>query len=162
MNKECAPQACLQNEKQCFVSYSEQVEAANICNTLITFLPHEIILPKQFCFPFVNKQEDFFFTTIMQHPINRLKTVLCCHGNKRTLLWLSDKLPSNNPYVIDSLSVQGLAGVRNNQQITEENLTLAKCQLELMDLVITDKAHTASMIQVVGPLWGWKECQKIF
>jgi hypothetical protein len=162
INKECAPRACRQKDKQCLVSYSEKIEAENIRSTRMSFIPYEIMLPKHFPLPFVNEREGFFFTTIMRHPIDRLKTVLRRQPMKQQQLWYLDETKSNDPYHIDNLSVRWLAGVTNNRQITEQDLTLAKCRLELFDLVITDKTHMESMLQVVCPLRDWKRCKKVF
>ena len=162
VNKECAPRACRQDDKQCLVSYSEQVEAKNIRDTRMTFIPYEIMLPPQFPLPFVNEREGFFFATIMRHPIDRLKTVLRRVPRKQEEFWYTGDIKRNDPYIMDNLSVRWLAGVTYNRQITDQDLHLAKCRLELLDLVITDKTHTESMIQVVCPLRGWRGCKKIF
>lgn len=162
INRECAPRACRQKDKQCMVSYSEKVEAENIRSTRMTFIPYEIMLPKHFPLPFVNERDGFFFTTIMRHPIDRLKTVLRRLPNTKHQLWFLDERQVNDPYLIDNLSVRWLAGVTNNRQITDQDLTLAKCRLELFDLVITDKTHMESMLRVICPLRGWKGCKKVF
>ena len=65
-------------------------------------------------------------------------------------------------YNADNLSVRWLAGVGYNRPITEQDLNLAKCRLELFDLVMTDKTMEQAMTKVLCPSREWKDCEKRF
>lgn len=164
-NGECAPRACEQKDKHCLVSYSSKVEANHIRNnTPLTYISYEIMLPPRFPFPFVQDRDGLFFTTIMRNPMDRLKTVFRRIKDPQESFWRNSQGRSSHidAYNLDNMSVRWLAGVGYNRPITEQDMNLAKCRLELFDLVMTDVTLEKAMTQVICPRRNWEKCQQRF
>ncbi len=183
-NNECAPRACLQSHGHCFHSISEEVEADHLLSNANTYISYEAPLPAEFPLPFVNSgiRSQFFFTTIMRDPIGRLLSSTTSNSRgghypeaardpSRTpefsafLLDYMSKI--NPPYKADNLAIRWMAGINDNQdpwhlaEITSQHLQLAKCRLDLFDLVMTqDWFDEMQTIFCNTQHWRWKFCSK--
>jgi len=167
----CATRACWQSAKHCLVSYNQDVEADNIRNNYFQYgtqyVSYETMLPPRFPLPFVSEsaREGLFFTTIMRNPMNRLITWLRKFGSvdktiykpgePSTFFW-NDYLEgaARGIYKRENLNVRWLSGALD--AITEDHLNIAKCRLQLFDLVIADTLYDTAVNEVVCPLNNWR------
>ena len=164
----CATRACWQDSRHCLVSYDEDKEAENIRHNYerhgVQYVSYEVMLPPRFPLPFVGERarRGLFFTTIVRDPFKRLLT----HLRKRDLdgghgarspFWL-DVHDRQMIYAADNLNARWLAGVqgsRLNTELSTDRLNVAKCRLQLFDLVIADRLYEYAVKKVMCPLNGW-------
>jgi hypothetical protein len=158
--------ACLQTHKHCFVSYNEEVEAENIRDNYkqhgLQYVSYEAMLPPRFPLPFVSQsaREGLFFTTILRDPMKRLMTWARSDRYKPKKIgappenFWSDVTGKSGIYIRENLNVRWLSGVL--ETITEDHVNIAKCRLQLFDLVIVDTLYDAAVNSVVCPLNKWE------
>lgn len=159
-NGECAPRICQQRLRECFVSYNEREEARAVSISNITYTSYEAMLPRQFPMPFVSPdvRAEFYFTTIIRDPIDRLKSTLR-HTQSWRHLFYADFSESKNTYHADNLIVRWLAGVQTSRPITSDDTNVAKCRLKLFDLVMTDETIDKAVENILCPRRGMAECR---
>eukprot|EP00984_Skeletonema_dohrnii_P004973 scaffold1761_cov78-Skeletonema_dohrnii-CCMP3373.AAC.6 len=161
-----ATRACWQTSKHCSVSYNEEVEAENIRDNYkqhgLQYISYEYMLPPRFPLPFVSEsaREGLFFTTIMRNPMNRLITWARSkrytphqRGAPPKNFW-KDVNGKSGVYERENLNVRWLSGAL--ETITEDHVNIAKCRLQLFDLVIVDTTYDAAVNDVVCPLNNWQ------
>jgi hypothetical protein len=160
----CATRACWQIHKHCLTSYNEQVEAENLRQNHkehgVQYVSIELMLPPRLSLPFVSAEarQDMYFTTIVRDPFKRFLTHLR-HSNKVGIdgpnghFW-KDYRPNQELYAGDNLNVRWLSGARGG--ITADHVNIAKCRLQLMDLVILDKFYDVALKRVLCPMNGWR------
>ncbi|KAL7462305.1 hypothetical protein ACHAXS_002731 [Conticribra weissflogii] len=164
---ECATQCCYQKWKHCMVSFNEEIEAENIRNNYenhgVQYVSYELMLPPRFPLPFVGERarEGLFFTTIVRDPFKRFLTymrrpMIKYHGNADDAdspFWteLSNKKKVYSP---DNLNARWLSGALG-KTLTPDHINVAKCRLQLFDLVITDTLFTQAVQQILCPLNNW-------
>ena len=161
-----ATRACWQTSKHCIVSYNQEVEAENIRDNYkqhgLQYVSYEFMLPPRFPLPFVSEtaRDGLFFTTIMRNPMARLITSARHNrykpkmkGDPPSNFW-SDVIGQSGPYYRENLNVRWLSGA--HETITEEHINIAKCRLQLFDLVIVDTMYDAAVNDVVCPLNNWE------
>lgn len=162
----CATRACWQREKHCLVSYDQEVEAENIRSNYerhgIQYVSYEVMLPPRFPLPFVSEsaREGLFFTTIMRNPMDRFTTWIrglgknkFSDGSPHNFFW-SEMVGNRGLYKRENLNVRWLAGALD--EITSDHLNIAKCRLQLFDLVIVDTYYDTAVNEVVCPLNNWE------
>merc|ERR1719409_343038 len=71
-NKECSVRACHYSKNECLFSINEDVEAQRLRAPGHTYISYEVMLPPNFPFPFTRHREEFFFTTVVRHPLDRM------------------------------------------------------------------------------------------
>ena len=164
----CATRACFQHQKHCLVSYNEKVEAENIRYNYkkhgVQYVSVELMLPPKLSLPFVSQEarEGLYFTTIVRDPFRRFLTHLR-HTNKAVNgsvdgpnghFWRDYSTKHQGDlYAGDNLNVRWLSGAREG--ITKDHVNLAKCRLQLFDLVILDVFYDQALKKVVCPLNRW-------
>mmetsp|Transcript_6658 Transcript_6658/g.11219 ORF Transcript_6658/g.11219 Transcript_6658/m.11219 type:complete len:460 (-) Transcript_6658:93-1472(-) len=167
----CATRACWQIHKHCLISYNEQVEADNIRDNYyqhgVQYVSYENMLPPRFPLPFVSEsaREGLFFTTIMRDPMKRLITWLRQLqkypsmapkkdvGAPPDFFW-SEMEGNRGVYKRENLNVRWLSGTLDD--VTPDHVNIAKCRLQLFDLVIVDTTYDAAVNDVVCPLNNWQ------
>jgi hypothetical protein len=158
-NGEYAPQACSQRERQCLISYDERVEASNLLQSNMRYIPREFPLP------FVNARirRNFYFMTILRNPFDRM---LSHHLRRKhpsehehNILWKELRRDKDDAYGANNFIVRWLAGVPAAREIGQEDVDLAKCHLDLFDLVLTDQTVKAGLSQIICPSRNWKKCE---
>lgn len=162
----CATRCCYQTSKHCMVSYNEQTEADNIRNNYekhgVQYVSYELMLPPRFSLPFVSEEarQGLYFTTIVRDPFKRFMTHLRRSKPNSSEMHLP-KSPfwmelsgRQNLYSGDNLNVRWLAGARD--AITSDHVNIAKCRLQLFDLVIADYLYDHAVKRVLCPMNGWK------
>ena len=168
----CATRACWQIHKHCFISYNQEVEAENIRRNYyqhgVQYVSYETMLPPRFPLPFVSEtaRDGLFFTTIMRNPMKRLITWLrhlqksenidkirTDEGLPPDFFW-SEMEGNRGPYKRENLNVRWLSGALDD--ITSDSVNIAKCRLQLFDLVIVDTMYDAAVNDVVCPLNNWE------
>ncbi|KAL9184666.1 hypothetical protein ACHAXT_012636 [Thalassiosira profunda] len=161
----CATRACWQDSKHCLVSYNEEAEAENIRQNYerygVQYVSYEVMLPPRFPLPFVSDtaRQGIFFTTIVRDPFKRFLThVRRAPGKKGfepgSSFW-KDFSGVHNIYFPDNLNARWLSGARDNR-LSGDHVNIAKCRLQLFDLVIADKLFDVAVEEVMCPLNGWK------
>ena len=164
----CSTQACLQTSKHCLVSNNEEVEADNIRHNYkkygVQYVSYELMLPPRFPLPFVSDsaRRGLFFTTIVRNPWERYLTFLRRQTNNgenqrkthSSSFW-TDLQDKRDVYAADNLNVRWLSGAIG-PTITRDNVNIAKCRLQLFDLVIVDKLYDFALKKVICPLNNWK------
>ncbi len=171
----CATRACWQRHKHCLVSYNEEVEATRIRNNYyqhgIQYVSYENMLPPRFPMPFVSKsaREGLFFTTILRDPMKRLITWL----RELNRLRLNDKKKdvgappdffwsemegNRGVYKRENVNVRWLSGALDD--VTSDHVNIAKCRLQLFDLVIVDTLYDTAVEDVICPLNNWQGLDK--
>ena len=139
-NGECAPRVCSQRLGHCLQSLSERGEAAHLLSSNITYVSYELTLPLEFPLPFVAPRirRNFFFTTIMRDPLERMLST-ARHRMKDTPLHYIFR---EHGAVSKSLDAENKAlqwlSVHDQSPFVPAVLELAKCRLELFDVVLTD------------------------
>ncbi|KAK1739350.1 hypothetical protein QTG54_009893 [Skeletonema marinoi] len=167
----CATRACWQIHKHCLISYNEQVEAENIRSNYyqhgVQYVSYENMLPPRFPLPFVSEsaREGLFFTTIMRDPMKRLITWLRQLqkypsrattkdvGTPPDFFW-SEMEGNRGVYKRENLNVRWLSGTLDD--VTPDHVNIAKCRLQLFDLVIVDTTYDAAVKEVICPLNNWQ------
>ena len=161
----CATRACWQHQKHCLVSYDENIEAENIRNNYqqhgVQYVSVELMLPPKLSLPFVSEEarEGLYFTTIVRDPFRRFLTHLR-HTNKNGIVdgingpFWRDYKENQELYAGDNLNVRWLSGARG--AISKDHVNLAKCRLQLFDLVILDKFYDHAFKRVLCPMNGWR------
>lgn len=161
----CATRACWQVHKHCLVSYDENIEAENIRYNYkqhgVQYVSVELMLPPKLSLPFVSSEarEGLYFTTIVRDPFRRFLTHLR-HTNKDGTLdgpnghYWRDYREKQDLYSGDNLNVRWLSGARG--AITKDHVNIAKCRLQLFDLVILDVFYDHALKKVLCPMNGWK------
>jgi hypothetical protein len=162
----CATRACWQISKHCMVSYDERTEAENLRinyrQSGVQYVSYETMLPPKFPLPFVSEEarEGFFFTTIVRDPFRRFLTHLRRINTKRAPVdgpngpFWNDVREKHGLYDGDNLNIRWLSGARGT--ITKEHINIAKCRLQLFDLVILDVFYDYALKKVLCPMNGWK------
>ena len=162
----CATRACWQSAKHCLVSYNQDVEADNVRNNYFQYgtqyVSYETMLPPRFPLPFVSEsaREGLFFTTIMRNPMNRLITWSRSERHKPKVVggptenFWNEVSGKSGIYMRENLNVRWLSGALD--AITEDHMNIAKCRLQLFDLVITDTLYDTAVNEVVCPLNNWQ------
>ena len=165
-NFTAATRACWQSAKHCLVSYNQDVEAENIRNNYfqygIQYVSYEVMLPPRFPLPFVSEsaREGLFFTTIMRNPMSRLITWSRSDRHKPKVVggptenFWNEVSGKSGIYMRENLNVRWLSG--SLDAITEDHLNIAKCRLQLFDLVIADTLYDTAVNEVVCPLNNWQ------
>ncbi len=139
-------------------------------------MSYENMLPPRFPLPFVSEEarEGLFFTTIMRDPMKRLITWLR-HLDKRfqkqqqqhsiqkkdvggraappNFFW-SEMEGNRGSYKRENLNVRWLSGALDD--VTSDHLNIAKCRLQLFDLVIVDTTYDVAVQEVICPLNNWQ------
>ena len=161
----CATRACWQHQKHCLVSYDEKIEAENIRNNYklhgVQYVSIELMLPPKLSLPFVSEEarEGLYFTTIVRDPFRRFLTHLR-HTNKALTVdgvnghFWRDYKENQELYAGDNLNVRWLSGARG--AISKDHVNLAKCRLQLFDLVILDKFYDHALKGILCPMNGWR------
>ncbi|KAL7439787.1 hypothetical protein ACHAXM_007286 [Skeletonema potamos] len=161
-----ATRACWQTHKHCFVSYNEEVEANNIRNNYhqhgIQYVSYEAMLPPRFPLPFVSEsaRDGLFFTTILRDPMKRLISWARSDRYKPKQIgappenFWNDVTGNSGIYVRENLNVRWLSGVL--ETITEDHVNIAKCRLQLFDLIIVDTLYDTAVNDVICPLNNWE------
>eukprot|EP00986_Skeletonema_menzelii_P003911 scaffold1276_cov152-Skeletonema_menzelii.AAC.2 len=168
----CATRACWQIHKHCLISYNEEVEAENIRRNYyqhgVQYVSYENMLPPRFPLPFVSEsaREGLFFTTIMRDPMKRLVTWLrkiqkVPQLNKKNemggappdFFW-SELEGNRGVYKRENLNVRWLSGALDD--VTPDHVNIAKCRLQLFDLVIVDTTYDVAVEEVICPLNNWQ------
>jgi len=142
------------------------VEADNLRNNYkhhgLQYVSYEFLLSPRFPLPFVSEsaREGLFFTTILRNPLNRLITAARSdrykprrEGAPPENFW-QDVEGVSAIYKRENLNVRWLSGAF--EAITEDHLNIAKCRLQLFDLVIVDTTYDTAVNEVVCPLNNWK------
>ncbi len=161
-----ATRACWQTSKHCMISYNEQVEANNLRYNYhqhgVQYVSYEFLLHPRFPLPFVtpSARQDLFFTTILRNPLKRLITA--ARSDRYTPQ--TNRAPPTNfwqdvegisaIYKRENLNVRWLSGAMGG--ITEDHVNIAKCRLQLFDLVIVDGTFDVAVEEVVCPLNDWQ------
>jgi hypothetical protein len=161
-NDECAPRICSQKLGHCLQSLNERGEAAHLLATNLTYVSYELTLSLEFPLPFVDPdvRKNFFFTTIMRDPLDRMLTT-ARHRLKDTPLHY---IFPENQTVSKTLDAENKAlkwlAVDTRKPFTDTAavVALAKCRLELFDVVLTDDLLTEGL-GLVCKLRGWKSCK---
>lgn len=120
------------------------------------------MLPPKLSLPFVSKEarSGLYFTTIVRDPFKRFLTHLR-HTNKNVdgsidgpvgHFW-RDYREKQDLYAGDNLNVRWLSGARGS--VTKDHVDIAKCRLQLFDLVIVDKFYDHAFKKVLCPMNGW-------
>ncbi len=161
-----ATRACWQTSKHCMISYNEQVEANNLRNNYqqhgVQYVSYEFLLHPRFPLPFVSAsaRQGLFFTTILRNPFKRLITAARSdrytprsHGAPPENFW-QDVEGVSAIYKRENLNVRWLSGAMEG--ITEDHVNIAKCRLQLFDLVIVDGTYDTAVNEVVCPLNNWQ------
>lgn len=160
----CATRACWQTSKHCLVSYNERIEAENLRYNYkqhgVQYVSYELMLPPKFSLPFVSKaaRQGLYFTTIVRDPFRRFLTSLR-HTNKGGRVdgpnghFWRDFKDKQDLYAGDNLNVRWLSGARG--VITEDHVNIAKCRLQLFDLVILDVFYDHALKRVLCPINEW-------
>ena len=158
-NEECLTIACRQSGGECAVSHNEQVEASNIKAVNFGYIPCGMRLPKAFSLPFVSEsaREGLFFTTIMKGPLKRLQSSVKINS-KKVDFWADIHAKRDSLCAPENLSARWLSGNKGDRSISDEDLALAKCRLDLFNLVIMDDALQQVFTQIICPMKGWKKC----
>ncbi|KAL7466401.1 hypothetical protein ACHAXS_006697 [Conticribra weissflogii] len=168
LTDECATRCCHQKWKHCVVSFNETVEAENIRHNYeyhgVQYVSYELMLPPRFPMPFVSEgaRQGLYFTTIVRDPLQRFLTYLRrprfnYHGNAHDAespFWneLSGRQKIYSP---DNLNVRWLSGAMD--QITVDHINIAKCRLQLFDLVISDTLFNHATRHILCPLNNWNK-----
>ena len=150
----------------------------------VQYVSYEVMLPPRFPMPFVSDtaREGLFFTTIVRDPFNRLLTAYKRRGfhitnketdKKRITPWMRAGYHTSglhtaffvdaqnkhdvdpNPYAPDNLNVRWLSGTVD-ASISRDHVNIAKCRLQLFDLVIADQLYDHAVKKVMCPLNNWK------
>ncbi|KAL7539860.1 hypothetical protein ACHAXR_010526 [Thalassiosira sp. AJA248-18] len=162
----CATRACWQNSKQCMVSMNEEVEAENIRqnyeNHGVQYVSYELMLPPRFPLPFVSEtaRRGLFFTTIVRDPFKRFLTYVRRRkfvdkgSGSGSPFWLDFQPEQSYSDSGDNLNARWLSGAR--ERISQDQVNIAKCRLQLFDLVIADKLYDYAVKKVMCPLNNWK------
>ncbi|KAL3791118.1 hypothetical protein ACHAW5_004536 [Stephanodiscus triporus] len=167
----CATRACWQDSKHCMVSYNEEVEAENIrqnyINHGVQYVSYELMLPPRFPLPFVSEtaRRGIFFTTIVRNPFKRFLTYVRRHAsftslkgdmsNGRSPFWIDlQERRKRRVYAGDNLNARWLSGAI--EHISIDHVNIAKCRLQLFDLVIADNLYEYALKKVMCPLNNWK------
>ncbi|KAL7546614.1 hypothetical protein ACHAWF_009952 [Thalassiosira exigua] len=162
----CGTRSCWQEHKQCLVSLDEEVEADNLRRNYEThglqFVSYELMLPPRFPLPFVSYEarRGLFFTTIVRDPMKRLLTFLRRSDLKgrgvdsKSPFWTDLERRQNAYFPADNLNVRWLSGAYG--RISDDHLNVAKCRLQLFDLVVVDKLYDHALKSVICPLNDWK------
>eukprot|EP00804_Cyclotella_cryptica_P011306 CCRYP_007797-RA/>CCRYP_007797-RA protein AED:0.05 eAED:0.05 QI:298/1/1/1/0.5/0.33/3/74/459 len=160
----CATRACWQTTKHCLVSYNEQIEAENLRQNYkqhgVQYVSYELMLPPKFSLPFVSEaaRDGLYFTTIVRDPFRRFLTYLR-RTNKGGRVdgpnghFWRDFREKQDMYAGDNLNVRWLSGARG--AITKDHVNIAKCRLQLFDLVILDVFFDNALRSVLCPINGW-------
>lgn len=160
----CATRACWQHQKHCLVSYNEKIEAENMRYNYkqygVQYVSVELMLPPKLSLPFVSREarEGLYFTTIVRDPFRRFLTYLR-HTNKAGTVdgpnghFWRDFKEKQDLYAGDNLNVRWLSGAR--EAITKDHINIAKCRLQLFDLVILDVFYDHALKRVLCPMNGW-------
>ena len=146
-------------------SHREDVEATTLLSNNMTYVSYEFPLPPQMPFPFVKPQnrEHFFFTTIMRNPVSRHMSTLHDPGvTKDTTVFFTKDAGLKGPYSRANLALHWLAGILHGKVATEADLQLAKCRLDLFDVVMLDSWLGESLTGVFcnKKHWRWGTCPK--
>lgn len=164
----CATRACWQTSKHCMVSYNEEVEAENIRQNYIKYgvqyVSYEFMLPPRMSLPFVSAvaRRGLFFTTIVRNPFKRFLTYIRRYGefaggkmisSGRSPFWV-DLQDRQRIYAGDNLNARWLSGAKGT--IGYDQVNIAKCRLQLFDLVISDDLYEYAVKKVMCPLNNWK------
>mmetsp|Transcript_79 Transcript_79/g.157 ORF Transcript_79/g.157 Transcript_79/m.157 type:complete len:445 (-) Transcript_79:29-1363(-) len=163
---ECATRCCYQEWKHCMVSYNEEVEAENIRSNYqkhgVQYVSYELMLPPRFPMPFVSEsaREGIYFTTIIRDPFKRFLTYMRRArsefngnaGNAGSPFW-AEFSGRQKIYAAENLNTRWLSGAVD--EITTEHVNIAKCRLQLFDLVIADTLYTQATKQILCPLNNW-------
>mmetsp|Transcript_5129 Transcript_5129/g.9321 ORF Transcript_5129/g.9321 Transcript_5129/m.9321 type:complete len:464 (-) Transcript_5129:94-1485(-) len=162
----CALRSCWQKYKHCMVSYDENVEANHIRDNFkkygVQYHSYELMLPPRFSLPFVSEEarRDLFFTTIVRDPFKRLLTYARRHNyteigyKEESPFWIDLQTGNQGPYAGDNLNARWLSGAQ--EQLSNDHVNIAKCRLQLFDLVIADKLYEYALKKVICPLNNWK------
>lgn len=171
----CATRACWQTSRHCLVSYNEEVEAQNLRDNYrehgVQYVSYEMMLPPKFPLPFISDtaREGLFFTTIVRDPFARFLTFArrttvdkarpMRNGTDGTSPFWADLRGSSfrGIYQADNLNARWLAGVMQGDRVSPDNVNLAKCRLQLFDLVIADKLYDTAVREVMCPLNEWRD-----
>lgn len=68
--------------------------------------------------------------------------------------WMDLQTGNQGPYAMDNLIVRWLSGAQG--RINNDHVNIAKCRLQLFDLVIADKLYQHAVKMVICPLNGWR------
>ena len=165
---ECATRACHQESKHCMVSFNEEVEAENLRSNYekygVQYVSYELMLPPRFPLPFISKtaRHGLYFTTIVRDPFKRFLTnIRRAEGKFRGVedkpgspFW-QDLSGRQNIYHGDNLNARWLSGAVD--AIGIDHINIAKCRLQLFDLVISDVLYDHATKKVLCPLNNWEE-----
>jgi len=164
----CATRACWQTSKHCMVSYNEQVESENIRQNYVKYgvqyVSYELMLPPRMPLPFVSAaaRRGLFFTTIVRNPFKRFLTYIRRYGefagekmtsSGRSPFWV-DLQERQRIYAGDNLNARWLSGAKGT--ISYDQVNIAKCRLQLFDLVISDDLYEYAVKKVMCPLNNWE------
>jgi hypothetical protein len=175
----CATRACWQTSKHCLVSYNEEVEANNIRSNYyqhgVQYVSYENMLPPRFPMPFVSEsaREGLFFTTILRDPMKRMITWLRQLnklqqndrekdvGSPPDFFW-TEMEGVRGVYKRENVNVRWLSGALDD--VTSDHVNIAKCRLQLFDLIIVDTLYDTAIEDVICPLNNWQglDERKIF
>ena len=133
----------------------------------VQYVSYETVLPPRFPLPFVSKsaREGLFFTTIMRDPMKRfvswLRTIQKFpeYNKNRDMgapsgFFFNEMKGKRGPYQRENLNVRWLSGALDD--VTPDHVNIAKCRLQLFDLVIVDTMYDAAINDVVCPLNNWE------
>eukprot|EP00929_Paragymnodinium_shiwhaense_P008899 TRINITY_DN112885_c0_g1_i1.p1 TRINITY_DN112885_c0_g1~~TRINITY_DN112885_c0_g1_i1.p1 ORF type:complete len:481 (+),score=98.95 TRINITY_DN112885_c0_g1_i1:79-1521(+) len=151
-NKECAVRACHYSRNECLFSVNEEVEVQRLRGTGHTYVSYEVMLPPNFPFPFVRHREEFFFTTVLRNPLDRMLSLShdlhttklypeVQKGNFDTLVFKQDFSlhPYPGGYPHDNFMLRWISGIPSPDPLTRQDLMRAKCRLNGYDIVVVDK-----------------------
>ena len=127
----------------------------------LTYVSYELQLPLQFPLPFVDKKlrEKFLFTIVMRDPVKRLISGTGPHRSTPMVDTASHFiLKSNIDLEAESLAARWLSGSEPRAVVREHDIEIAKCRLDLFDLVITDDL-LADGLKLLCKIRDWKKCE---
>ena len=75
-------------------------------------------------------------------------------SNADSPFWNDMKMGQHHQYAADNLNVRWLSGAK--QRISRDQINIAKCRLQLFDLVIADKLYDYAAKKVLCPLNNWQ------
>jgi len=76
-------------------------------------------------------------------------------SNAKSPFWNDLKMGQHHQYAADNLNVRWLSGA-TEERISRDQINIAKCRLQLFDLVIADKLYDYATKKVLCPLNNWK------
>ena len=155
-NDECAPRICSQINGECLMSWNERSEAALLLRNNLTYVSYEQPLPVQFPLPFVDEKlrEKFLFTVVMRDPVNRLISRARTHMEDTDSHFI---LQSEFNREAENLAARWLSGSEPKGLVREHDIEIAKCRLDLFDLVITDDMIVDGL-KLLCRARKWRQC----